>query len=240
MRLLPASLSFALLAATGCGPTTTTPPVADAATDGPPADQCRSADLAPLPPGCRVVNPDPCTGRGTVVCDDAGADVPTVDAADAAADVAADLCMIECPAPPPGCRYEGPVTCSPRSCGTLVCADAGADAAADAPADAAGDVPISCSGSGAASFPTFSSACGADGDCAVAVHQTDCCGNQRGLGIVASQRAAFEAAEAVCRPMYPRCGCPTRGILCDDEQWTFSADMVGVACRAGRCTTFVR
>ena len=62
----------------------------------------------------------------------------------------------------------------------------------------------------------------------------------RGLGIVASQRAAFEAAEAVCRPMYPRCGCPTRGILCDDERWTFGADMVGVACRAGRCTTFVR
>ena len=150
MRLLPASLTFALVAATACGSTTTTPPVADAANDAP------------------------------------------------------------------------------------------ADAAADAPADAAGDVPIVCSGSGAASFPTFSSACGADGDCAVAVHQTDCCGNQRGLGIVASQRAAFEAAEAVCRPMYPRCGCPTRGILCDDERWAFTADAVGVACRAGRCTTFVR
>jgi len=238
MRPLLPSLLLVSLAA--CGPSTSTQTPADAAveaaTDGPPADRCNSADLAPLPPGCRVINPDPCTGRGTVVCPDGGVDVPAADAADAAADVAMDLCMIECPAPPPGCRYQGPVTCSPRSCGTLVCPDAGADAGADA----TGDVPISCSGSGGSSFPTFSSACGAADDCVVAVHQTDCCGNQRGLGIAASQRAAFEAAEAVCRPMYPRCGCPTRGILCDDERWTFSADTVGVACRAGRCTTFVR
>jgi len=27
---------------------------------------------------------------------------------------------------------------------------------------------------------------------------------------------------------------------CDDERWTFGADAIGVACRAGRCTTFVR
>lgn len=249
MRLLPAAFALALAA---CGPTSTTNSTGDAAadaTDVTAADQCGSrpmGDLAPLPPGCRVINPDPCTGRGTIVCPDAGddatADAPADVARDAPADAGMDVCMIECAAPPPGCRYEGPVTCEPRSCGTLVCPDdAGADAPApDASADAApADAAIVCTGM-SSTFPAFRQDCAGDSDCVVAVHQTDCCGNQRGLGLHASQRAAFDAAEAVCRPMYPRCGCPTRGVLCDDERWTFGADTIGVACRANRCTTFVR
>lgn len=118
---------------------------------------------------------------------------------------------------------------------------AAAQGARCAPPDAGtlADAGIVC-GAVASSFPTFDDACGSDGDCAVAVHQTDCCGNQRGLGIAASQRAAFDAAEAICRPMYPRCGCPTQGILCDDDRRTFDPNGIGVACRAGRCTTFVR
>jgi len=205
----------------------------------------------PLPPGCRVVDPDPCTGRGTIVCPDAGNDV-----FDVVADAVTDACRVECPMPPPGCRYEGPITCSPRSCGTLVCTDAGLDAvpgdvadagldavSGDVPdgatGDASGDAAIVC-GAGGGSFPTFRQDCAQDSDCIVAVHQTDCCGNQRGLGLHRSQREAFDAAEAICRPMYPRCGCPTRGILCDDERWTFDPSSVGVACRSNRCTTFVR
>ncbi|MFO0601713.1 MAG: hypothetical protein U0324_01005 [Polyangiales bacterium] len=245
MRLLPAAFALALAA---CGPTSTTTSTGDAAsdaTDVTAADQCSSrpmGDLAPLPPGCRVINPDPCTGRGTIVCPDAGDDAAadaTVDApsdapADVRADAEMDVCMIECAAPPPGCRYEGPVTCVPRSCGTLVCpADAGADAPA---ADVAGDGAVACG----ASFPTFRQDCAGDSDCVVAIHQTDCCGNQRGLGLHGSQRAAFDAAEAVCRPMFPRCGCPTRGVLCDDDRWSIDPATIGVACRANRCTTFVR
>ena len=117
-------------------------------------------------------------------------------------------------------------------------ADGGGTPSVDAGADPQVQT-FTCS-AGAVTFPPLDKSCTTASDCILVIHQTDCCGNQRGLGIVASQRAAFEAAEAVCRPMYPRCGCPTRGILCDDERWTFGADMVGVACRAGRCTTFVR
>lgn len=98
------------------------------------------------------------------------------------------------------------------------------------------DAGIACG----ATFPTFADACGRDVECAVAVHQTDCCGNQRGLGITASQRAAFDAAEAVCRPMFPRCGCPTQGILCDDDRRTFDPTAIAVTCVAGRCRTSVR
>jgi hypothetical protein len=204
----PRSLLVAFVALYGCGPSTSTQ-TADAATDAP-TDRCRTAsDLAPPPPGCRFIDVDPCTGIGTLVCPDAGADVPASDVP------AADVPTADVPA-----TDVAPSDVSPT----------------DATADAA----ISCSGGGAASFPVFSSACNTAADCVVAVHQTDCCGNQRGLGLNASQRAAFDAAEAVCRPMYPRCGCPTRGILCDDERWTFGADMIGVDCRAGRCTTFVR
>lgn len=140
-----------------------------------------------------------------------------------------DVCMIQCPQPPMGCRYEGPVTCVPRSCGTLVCSDGGS------PSDAG----ISC-GTSTSSFPTFDATCARDEDCVTAIHQTDCCGNQRGLGIASSQRAAFDAAEALCRPMYPACGCPSQGILCDDDRRTLDPSQVGVTCRTGRCMTFVR
>lgn len=112
-----------------------------------------------------------------------------------------------------------------------------ANPAADA--GSVSDAAIVC-GSSVSSFPTFSDACGSDGECAVAVHQTDCCGNQRGLGITASQRAAFDAAEAVCRPMFPHCGCPTQGILCDDDRRTLDPAAIAVTCVAGRCRTSVR
>lgn len=197
----------------------------------------------------------------TTIPSDAGSDVAPDQAIDVAPDTTADValdmavevsCGITCPAPPPGCRYAGRPTCSPPSCGTLVCEDASVDATADvaqdtvidvapdvsadvAP-DTSGDAAVACG----ASFPTFDSTCAAASDCVVVIHQTDCCGNLRGLGLRGNQRAAFDAAEAVCRPLFPRCGCPTRGILADDMMWTFAAESVGVACTAGRCTTFVR
>jgi hypothetical protein len=168
----------------------------------------------------------PACSCGELVCVDAGPD-----ASDASADVSPDVCNVECARPPVGCRYEGPVTCSPPSCGRIVCTDAATDVATDTS-------PIVCSG-GTSTFPTFDNRCTSSGDCVVAVHQSDCCGNNQALGIHRSQQAAFDAAEAVCRPMYPRCGCPTRGILADDDRWTFTRENIAATCRAGMCTTSV-
>jgi hypothetical protein len=146
-----------------------------------------------------------------------------------AADVVATdagSCIPECAAPPPGCHYEGPVSCSPPSCGRLVCADAGSE--------------IVCGAGGGGSFPSFDRSCRAAGDCTVAVHQTDCCGNSRAMGINASQRAAFDRAEAVCRPMYPRCGCPAHPPVTDDGAAADFSTPIPVECRAGTCTTYQR
>lgn len=94
-------------------------------------------------------------------------------------------------------------------------------------------------GQGVDGFPTFDARCAADDDCVLGVHQTDCCGNTVAIGMRAAERARFEAAEAVCRPMYPGCGCPSAGTLADDGMRSFSAGALRVACRAGRCTTAV-
>ncbi|MBI5516010.1 MAG: hypothetical protein HY909_19665 [Deltaproteobacteria bacterium] len=241
------------LAVPACGGTVSPPPAADSSTT-----DSAVADSAVLDTGA---------------LDSARPDVPAPDQASEA--TVGDACAISCAPPPPGCRYEGPVTCMPPSCGRLVCADGGvADApAADAPPADAPSVdappadrpltdtavldtapadrpgPDAPTGDGGVAFtcgaltvpcPPYTGRCGGDADCAIGFHQRNCCGDVQAIGIEAMYRAAFEAAEALCRPGYPACGCPTRGIQADDERWTFTRDNVGVACRSGRCTTFVR
>lgn len=112
-----------------------------------------------------------------------------------------------------------------------------ADASTDTPATDTG--PAIVCGSAGGTFPTFDARCTADEDCAVGVHQTDCCGNMAALGMRRGERPAFDAAEAICRPMYPGCGCPTRGVLADDGQWSHDRGALRVRCLAGRCVTSV-
>lgn len=191
-------------------------------------------------------------------------DVPQSDAAidtPAPQDVAADdrvvmrdapddVCVLSCPAPPPGCRWSGPVSCNPPSCGTLVCEDAGANdvPATDAPVadvspnDAAADASasgITCNAPGG-SFPAIDQRCAMASDCVAVFHQTDCCGNSAAIGIATSQRASFDAAETACRMLFPRCGCPAQAPLADDGNRSFDMNQVGVVCRMNRCFTYVR
>jgi hypothetical protein len=161
---------------------------------------------------------------------DLGADAPArVDRPDvsAVADVPADngACAIECPAPPMGCRYVGPVDCATGRCGAIACDDAGAA--------------VMCSGTSPAMFPTFDRSCGGDGDCFAALHQTDCCGNSRALGLNVSARAAFAAAEMTCRAQYPGCGCPARAPTDDDGRSSVSGQF-DARCMAGACRTAAR
>ena len=231
LPLAPLALLFALF---GCGGTAVSVPpstdsgvadVPDAPTDVPVVADlgagCRLSDGTFCALGASCPSPDRCNTcscgpNGSVQCTlracvDAG---PPVDA----------TCSVECAAPPPGCHYEGPVSCTPPSCPRLVCADAGA--------------PIACGGS-VGTFPTFDRSCNAPSDCFVATHQTDCCGNSRAMGLNASQRTAFEAAEAICAPMYPACGCPARPPVADDGSVGNFSTMIAVDCRAGLCTSYV-
>jgi hypothetical protein len=221
--------------AAGCGGATISPPsftdagvadVPDVSSDTPLVVDlgagCRLSDGTFCAVGASCPSPDGCN---TCACGADGFAACTERACVDAGPPDVGPCLIDCAAPPPGCHYEGPVVCSPPSCGRLVCVDAGA--------------PIVCGGSMAESFPSFDRSCGAAADCFVATHQTDCCGNSRAMGLRASERAAFDAAEAVCRPMFPGCGCPARPPVADDGNTGTFSDTIAVECRAGVCTSYV-
>ena len=154
--------------------------------------------------------------------------------------------MLSCPQPPPGCRWVGPVTCDPPSCGRVVCEDAGAHdaSAADAPrndvvATDASASAITCNAPGG-TFPPIDQRCAMASDCVAVLHQTDCCGNSAAIGIATSQRATFDAAEMACRMRFPGCGCPALAPLADDGNRSFDMNQIGVVCRMNRCFTYVR
>lgn len=178
---------------------------------------------------------------------DVVADAPGVpDASDVAADVGADM-----PEPLDVPADLGPDVPEP----TDVALDLGPDApeAVDVPADLGPDAPepvdvpadsgadataISCGGQDPF-FPTFAKTCAGPDDCALGVHQTDCCGNRVALGLAADQKAAFDAAEATCAAQYPHCGCPQGPIVAEDGLSAFDAADLRVDCVAGACLSSV-
>jgi hypothetical protein len=104
----------------------------------------------------------------------------------------------------------------PCSCGILEC-------------------PEVCCGCETPVFPTFDAACAGDSDCFLGLHQVDCCGTMTAIGVTASQQGAFESAEAVCRGMYPGCGCPAGPVTTEDG--SICVEGVAVHCVAGMCRT---
>ncbi len=110
------------------------------------------------------------------------------------------------------------------------------DTASSDAGDAAGGV--QCNGP-KGSFPSFAKACSADSDCFVAQHQINCCGTKVAFGLSVSDKAAFEAAEAVCQSQYPGCGCAQFETMAEDGYSSFNdADFVAT-CQAGICRTSV-
>jgi hypothetical protein len=151
-------------------------------------------------------------------------------------DSSVDACRLGCAPPPPGCHLEGGDGCT--TCGTLVCPDA---ALADAGGDDAGALDagaaIVCTGPGTSTFPTFERACAGESDCVVVEHQVNCCGTLRALGIRADAQAAFDAAEASCRGMYPSCRCPAMVTRADDDTTFDGVNPAHALCTAGQCTS---
>src|SRR5262245_23969433 len=52
-------------------------------------------------------------------------------------------------------------------------------------------------------FPSFPRSCVAASDCAIALHQLDCCGSMMAHGIRADQVDEFSTAESACAAMFP-------------------------------------
>ncbi len=72
--------------------------------------------------------------------------------------------------------------------------------------------------------------CGADANCVVGVHQTDCCGNTHAIGMNHSERDRFDAAEAACRATYPACGCPAGPTTTDSGETALDGSAIQVGC----------
>lgn len=89
-------------------------------------------------------------------------------------------------------------------------------------------------------FPDFNRFCLQTSDCRVGLHQTDCCGSQRALGLSTADKPLFDAAEVTCRSQWPACGCPSRGIVADDGKTVTAQDGVGFRCDHNQCTTYGR
>ncbi len=159
----------------------------------------------------------------------------TVDGSgDGSADMAADLVVDT--SPPPDAPDSAPID--------TASADVLPDAAA---ADGMGDCLASadvgapqCSGGGALYFPSFSKACSADSDCIVAEHQINCCGTKVAWGLAASEKCAFDSAEAVCESQYPGCGCAQFMTQAEDGYTSFNAQDFAARCTTGQCRSYVK
>lgn len=131
--------------------------------------------------------------------------------------------------------------------------DAGSDDAGigeDAAVDG-GSAPA-CAGTECAGYPaSFERGCtlgagGADVNCAAELHQIDCCGTMRAIGINHGVvGTAFCPAEAACRATYPDAACDPGPITTDTGDTTTDTSTIHVRCNipaggtVGTCETYV-
>lgn len=139
---------------------------------------------------------------------------------------------------PDGCNtcqcLDGQAGCTERACPP----DQGLSGDGLAAGDLGGDE-VMCTGAMSVVFPTFSKACGGDGECAIGVHQINCCGSQKAIGMNRGEVPRFEAAEKICRSQFPRCGCPTLPTVAEDDR-SETQGVIQVRCSAGACMTYVK
>jgi hypothetical protein len=71
------------------------------------------------------------------------------------------------------------------------------------------------------------------------LHQSDCCGSIRVMGVNEGAVGALETAEAICRATYPDCGCPVGPTVADDgtSSDAGAAGSATISCQSGLCTT---
>ena len=89
------------------------------------------------------------------------------------------------------------------------------------------------------SFPEFDRSCAVTIDCALVLHQIDCCGSLAALGISADAAKLFAEAEAVCAMQYPQCDCLAKPTVADDGNSSPDNNAIAVSCVDGECRSFV-
>jgi hypothetical protein len=98
-------------------------------------------------------------------------------------------------------------------------------------------------GNACTSVQSLDRSCTTDADCFVAKNIADCCGRLQYIGLRTTEQAVYNGLEPQCQSTWPACACVTRPTITDDGstiQNTMAPAGVGVTCRQGLCTTFVR
>jgi hypothetical protein len=139
-----------------------------------------------------------------------------------------------------GC-VSRPLRSSDRGDGSGVVAGAGGSTGTGGSTGAGGAIRA---GGGAGGSPceallALDRSCASDSDCAVVVHETNCCGGYAWVGVRASLQEQFAILEAQCEDFYPDCGCADWRRSTDDGSRVTSATMVAAACEAGVCRTYL-
>ena len=98
---------------------------------------------------------------------------------------------------------------------------------------------VSCSGSNTR-FPTFDKTCSLVTDCAIAIHQINCCGATLAIGINKVEQQRFAADEKTCLDQYPLCACPATPTITEDGQAATPGKTIVVQCQSGKCMTTVQ
>lgn len=108
---------------------------------------------------------------------------------------------------------------------------AGSDAGAGTDATASSDAGTSVVDSGAACdyVDGLDRTCSVDTDCAVGLHQTDCCGSSVMIGYRGTQ-TTVPAMESACMASYPACGCAAMLPTTDSGETVTDTSLVQVAC----------
>jgi hypothetical protein len=89
-------------------------------------------------------------------------------------------------------------------------------------------------------FPTFDKTCSIADDCAIGIHQTNCCGKTQAIGLARTELARFSADERICVEQYPACACPATPTDAEDGHTPVGGQAIVVDCQTGRCMTSVR
>jgi hypothetical protein len=88
-------------------------------------------------------------------------------------------------------------------------------------------------------FPDVDKVCVVDQDCALVLHQLNCCGSMAALGIDADDVDAFNQSEAACAADSPQCDCASVPTTAEDGQTEQDGEIV-VTCDSGICESEVK
>ena len=105
--------------------------------------------------------------------------------------------------------------------------------------DTTGGLDIDCTANPPVFPPFHNPPCMTDDECAVGLHQIDCCGTFEAWGIAAADADAFAAAEATCEAQFPVCECPMQPTKADDGKVGDGPNAFAAICKDNTCQSIV-